>query len=280
VNELALFSGAGGSLLAGALLGWRPICAIELDPYCRRVLLARQRDGLLPRFPIWDDVPTFNGTPWRGYVDVISGGVPCQDISKAAGKRAGISGARSGLWAEFARILGEVRPRYAFIENSAELALRGLDRVLSDLAALGMDARWCCLGADDVGAPHIRKRLWILAYAHGQRREKQWGASPAYEGAGGQESQCGGDTSSLGALRVLRGLLVHDPQDACLRVPVPGDRGVGGRPVSTFWETEPAIRRVVDGMAHRVDRLKALGNGWVPQCAAAAWHILHSGLES
>tara|TARA_Y100001973_G_scaffold105998_1_gene181435 strand:- start:8113 stop:8409 length:297 start_codon:yes stop_codon:yes gene_type:complete len=88
MNELALFAGAGGGILGGALLGWRTRCAVEVDAYARSVLLARQRDGFLDRFPIWDDIRTFDGKPWMGTVDVVSGGFPCQDIS-SAGKRGG-----------------------------------------------------------------------------------------------------------------------------------------------------------------------------------------------
>ncbi len=105
MRELALFAGAGGGILGGSLLGWRTICAVERDPYAAGVLIARQNDGSLPPFPVWDDVSTFDGRPWRGAVDVISGGFPCQDIS-IAGKGAGITGERSGLWKEMARIIG------------------------------------------------------------------------------------------------------------------------------------------------------------------------------
>src|SRR6478609_5850904 len=125
VNELALFAGGGGGILGGILLGWRTVCAVELDPYARgTVLLGRQRDGVLPRFPVWDDVTTFDGNPWRGHVDVVTGGFPCTDIS-VAGKGAGIGGEQSGLWSHMARIIGEVRPRYAFVENSPALRTRG-----------------------------------------------------------------------------------------------------------------------------------------------------------
>lgn len=184
MNELALFAGAGGGILGGSILGWNTVCAVEIDPYCRRVLLARQRDGALPRFPIWDDVRTFDGLPWRGKVDVVSGGAPCQDIS-AAGRGAGITGARSGLWKEFARIIGEVRPRSAFIENSPNLRTRGLVVVLQDLAELGYDAEWCVLGASDVGAPHRRKRMWIRAHTNGMpvREQSRWGGG---EGGGAE----------------------------------------------------------------------------------------------
>ena len=161
--ELSLFSGAGGGILGGLLLGWRTVCAVEIDPYARSVLLARQNDGALAPFPIWDDIRTFDGTPWRGIVDVVSGGFPCTDIS-AAGKGVGIDGENSGLWVEMARIIGEVRPRFAFVENSPVLTSRGLHRVLGDLAALGMDARYGVVSAADTGAPHLRERIWIVAY--------------------------------------------------------------------------------------------------------------------
>jgi len=132
--------------------------------------MARQNDGCLEAFPIWDDVRTFDGRPWQGIVDVVSGGFPCQDIS-AAGKGEGIEGERSGLWSEFARIIGEVRPSFVFVENSPMLASRGLGTVLGDLAALGFDAEWGVLGAHHSGAPHKRDRIWILAYADRAQRE-------------------------------------------------------------------------------------------------------------
>jgi len=117
MHELALFAGAGGGILGGRLLGWRTICAVEWDPYAASVLLRRQDDGILEPFPVWDDVRTFDGKPWRGLVDVVSGGFPCQDISVAGGG-AGIDGERSGLWSEMARVVGEVRPKFVFVENS------------------------------------------------------------------------------------------------------------------------------------------------------------------
>lgn len=170
MNELALFAGAGGGILGGRLLGWRTVCAVENDKYARSVLMARQNDGSLEPFPIWDDVRTFDGRAWRGRVDVVSGGFPCQDIS-AAGKGAGIEGEQSGLWKEMARVIGEVRPRFVYVENSPMLAAgRGLQRVLGDLSEMGFDADWGVLGAHHAAAPHKRDRIWILAYTEGERR--------------------------------------------------------------------------------------------------------------
>lgn len=175
LNELALFGGAGGGILGGRLLGWRCVCAVEHDRYAAAVVAQRQNDGMLHAFPIWDDVRTFDGRPWRGRVDVVSGGFPCTDIS-VAGRGAGIEGPHSGLWSEFARIIREVRPQWAFVENSPALTVRGLGTVLADLAALGYDAEWGVFGADEAALAshrgeipliHNRDRIWIVGRRSG-----------------------------------------------------------------------------------------------------------------
>ena len=137
MNELALFAGAGGGILGGHLLGWRTVCAVEWEPYAASVLVQRQNDGILPPFPIWDDVQTFDGKPWRGIVDVVSGGFPCQDIS-IAGKGDGLDGQRSSMWQYMARVVSEVRPRFVFVENSPMLTIRGGQESLQTLPRSGM----------------------------------------------------------------------------------------------------------------------------------------------
>ena len=244
MNELELFAGAGGGILGGQLLGHTPVCAVEYDAYARSVLLARQNDGTFPPFPVWDDVRTFDGKPWRGIVDVVSGGFPCQDIS-VAGRGDGLDGERSGLWGEMARIIGEVRPSFARIENSPALIVRGLDRVLCDLAKLGFDARWTVLGAADVGANHQRDRIWILAYSDSNRRQRI----------------CDFGEGSEKGYGVIKGREIA--------------RAFGKDAPGRRWEqSEPFIRRADDGLANRSHRLKAIGNGQVPQCSAAAWRLL------
>ncbi len=240
MNELALFAGAGGGILGGKLLGWRTVCAVELAAHQRSILIARQRDGVLPPFPVWDDVRTFDGRPWCGSVDVISGGFPCTDIS-AAGKGAGIEGEQSGLWNAMARIIGEVRPRYVYVENSPLLVKRGLAVVISDLAKMGYDSQWCRVSASDLGAPHERDRLWILA-----------------------DSKCDYDRWPNGA-----GWWVGEQ----------GQAEANGDGEDGHWKTEPALDRVVDAMALKLDKthtaqLRSLGNGQVPIVAATAWTIL------
>lgn len=291
LNTFHLFAGAGGGILADILLGHNPIGACEIEPYPRNVLLARQADGHLPNFPIWDDVATLDGNPWRGSVDVLCGGFPCQDIS-AAGKGAGISGERSGLWKEYARLIGEMRPRFVFAENSPLLRTRGLGVVLEDFAALGYNARWGIIGAGAVGAPHKRDRMWVLAYTDvsgdgtsrcsadgdgaqtvegrqvepqsesSRLREAFWHTDPAEVSHASSQRGCSRDTSR------------EDAKDA-------GELGNSEGKDSRGMEEgnfEPIVGRVANGVVNRVDRLKAIGNGQVPQCAAVAFNILSEGL--
>ena len=163
MNHGSLFSGIGGFDLGFERAGIRTLWQVEIDPYCRRVL-AKNFPGS-ERFSDIRECGAHNLAP----VDILSGGFPCQDISNA-GKRAGIDGERSGLWSEYARIIRELRPRYVVVENVAALLGRGMGRVLGDLAALGYDAEWQSIRASDVGAPHRRERIWIVAYPHSQRR--------------------------------------------------------------------------------------------------------------
>ena len=384
MNELALFAGAGGGILGGKLLGWKTVCAVEWEPYPTSVLIARQNEGVLPPFPIWDDVRTFDGRPWRGRVDVVSGGFPCQDIS-AAGKGAGIDGARSGMWGHMARIIGEVRPRFVFVENSPMLTSRGLGRVLGDLASMGYDARWGVLGAVHAGAPHKRDRIWIVGNTtsgngerrkllvrpreaqprgtsgsggtfknladaertqeHGKRGADQYGriavgrdeqtaqredgpsGADCADGCGedvadaekqrarglpiGTSSEytrlgfVGEDVADAGHLRGRHGAESNETQPASLarcgevcdtvlkglegadalnvacessrqhgEIAPTTEAAFGGVPRIAWWATEPDVGRVAHGVAARVDRLKAIGNGQVPAVAALAWNIL------
>ena len=161
MRTLHLFAGAGGGIIADMMLGHTPVAAVEIDPFCREVLKARQHDGWLPEFEIFEDVREFDGTKFRGKVDCVCGGFPCQDIS-CAGKGAGIHGERSGLFFEMARIVNEVRPGYVFMENSPNLVCRGIEAVLWTMAQMGYDSRWCILSAAAVGAMHRRDRWWGL----------------------------------------------------------------------------------------------------------------------
>lgn len=275
LRTLHLFAGAGGGILGDLLLGHRPICAVEIEPYCQQVLSARQKDGFLPWFPIYNDVATFDGRPWRGLVDVVSGGFPCQDIS-SAGKGAGITGERSGMWKEMARIIGEVRPRYVLVENSPVLTSRGLGVVLGDLAALGYDAEWGVLGAVHAGAPHQRERIWICANSNGFTN----GVEHAHEE---KRNDHNGTISDVADTRKKRLQPTQEiGQLGRFGFTVNGHRGGGGSGQSTaaiWWQSEPNVGRVAHGVAARVDRLKAIGNGQVPAVVRLAWHTLYARIE-
>lgn len=275
--------------MGGGLLGWRTVCAVELGRYPRRVLLRRQQSGHLPRFPIWDDVRTFAGKPWNGRVDVVSGGFPCQDIA-APGKGAGLEGERSGLWFEMERIISEVRPAFVFVENSPNLATRGLGVILGQLATLGFNAEWGVLSAGQAGAPHLRKRLWICA-AHPHREPlryaQQWTArrwndlrvrrlaEPRHDGEEGPVAHA--DRRGCSQLGESEPRGIEGP-----RGDLTNGRGVWW-PGAGPWEAEPHVGRVVDGVAASVDRnarLRCTGNGQVPLCAAAAWLLLWERLQA
>lgn len=252
MNELALFAGAGGGILGGKLLGWRTVCAVEYEPHAAAILAKRQNDGILQPFPIWDDVQTFDGEPWKGIVDVVSGGFPCQDIS-SAGKGAGIEGERSGLWTEMARIIDEVRPKYALVENSPMLTLRGLGRVLGDLAEMGYNARWGVLGAHHSGMDIQRDRIWIVA-------------STAQELGGiihrwpNQKQRNLGKHITLGS-QIDRFLEELERQGAERK-----DQREGDMP--------PYLCSVDDAMAFELDELGRIGNGQVPEVVKLAWETL------
>lgn len=309
MNELALFAGAGGGILGGYLLGWKTLCAVEIENYPRQVLLERQRDGILPRFPIWDDITTFDGRPWKGRVDIVSGGFPCQDIS-AAGKGAGIAGEKSGLWKEMSRVIREVRPGFVLVENSSMLTVRGLGVVLGDLAEMGYNARWCVLGADDAGAPHQRKRIWILAYPNNNRfktsqpavackKEKSlselaniewWDIDPADLP---DTDQFDDDMGRPGASEVFQS---EETEVSECEISNTTKKGFQDRTKQEIeegkctkelerllrdrenWPTKSRVGRVAHGLANRVDRLKAIGNGQVPAVAVLAFIILSDGL--
>src|SRR3990167_1771984 len=176
LRSLDLFAGVGGGLLFGTILGWESVCAVEIDDYYQQVLSQRQKDGALPWFPIWDNIRDFDGTPWRGLVDVVTGGFPCQPYS-CAGKRKGEMDERN-LWPDTIRVIREVRPRLCLLENvPGLLSSKSVDNdtgetgwyfgtILRDLAEVGYDVRWQVISARDVGAPHLRKRLWIVGHTN------------------------------------------------------------------------------------------------------------------
>lgn len=218
LRELALFAGAGGGLLAGLVLGWRTVCAVERDEFAASVLVQRQNDRVLPAFPVWDNVCTFDGSAWRGIIDVVSGGFPCQAYSSAA---AGANVA-DDLWSEMRRVVADVAPRYVFAENVARAAV---DAAADDLEQMGYQTRCVELSAKDLGADHVRGRCWLIAYTD--------------------------DPGEL--LRAVNAKVEVVPSMA-----------------ANVWMRDPGVARVSDGLANRMDRLKATGNGQVQIVAIGA----------
>lgn len=202
----------------------RTVAFCEPDTFCRSVL-ARW----WPNIPCYPDVRELSANRLSAdgiRPDVICGGFPCQDIS-FAGAGAGIKGERSGLWSHYSRLIGELRPRYVIVENVSALLNRGLDRVLGDLAALGFDAEWHCVPAPYVGAPHLRDRVWIIAYPEAKR-----------------------------SVARLEGILAQELSGQLRRI--------FGRDWSP-WLDQSEICRVDDRPPDWMDRNESLGNTVVPQ---------------
>ena len=272
-----LFAGIGGFSLglerAGMTCKWQ----VEIDPYATAVLKKHW-----PEVPKHDDVRTF--PPQGDYsVDLICGGFPCQDIS-VAGKGAGLAGARSGLWYEFARIIGVIRPRYVLVENVSALLTRGMDAVLGTLSTLGYDAEWHVIPAAAVGALHRRERIWIVAHAIGKRDAVRGDCPPCKEGVAGRDCNAGGGECDCAAGRAgeagegacdvsdAYGMRpshrwTHERMGRQQRPKEAGSNGCQRSPDATGgqWATEPDVGRVAHGVPSRVDRLRCLGNAVVPQ---------------
>jgi len=279
MHELSIFTGAGGGIIGSILLGWRTVGAVENQPYPCAVLAQRQRDGLLDEFPIWCmDIEGFNrrvACHYRGVADIVTAGFPCQPFS-VAGKRAGSSDERN-MWPATMECIRLVRPRFAFLENvPGLLTWNGGDyfrTILGDLSEAGFNAEWMVLGADDCGAPHRRKRLWVLAYAEGlPERTRLCANEPA--GIGGRRFGDGRyswwDADPADAERQK---LEIEQRECC----DDGKERKTAQRACDQWgrrSTEPRLGRVAHGVAHRVERLGAIGNGQVPLVAARAFSEL------
>lgn len=263
----SLFSGIGGLELGLERAGvGNTVWQVEKEPFCRQVLARHWPDAIR-----YEDVTEVD---WNTVepVEVICGGFPCQDIS-LAGKGAGLDGERSGLWREYVRAVRVLRPRYVVVENVAALFVRGFDRVLGDLASLGFDAEWSIVSAASVGAPHLRRRVFVLAYADrgrlevgpqldGQAEQDPADGHPRGRHAHGLCDEMADADRAIGPTAGSASEAVQGPAP----LQRPGRRGCLSR---EHWAVEPDVGRVADGVPSRVDRLKGLGNAVVPQVAEA-----------
>ncbi|MCB7128009.1 MAG: DNA cytosine methyltransferase [Candidatus Brocadiales bacterium] len=245
LNVLGLCFGIGGIELGlHRTGGFRTVCYVEKDPWCVATTISRIRDGLLCDAPIWTDLKTFNGGPWRGVVDCITSGFPCQPVS-VAGKRLGEEDER-WLWPDILRVICEVRPRIVLLENVPGLLVSGLGRVLGDLAESGYDCQWDIISAESVGAPHFRNRLFLVAHPTGEGRQ---GVLRNYSETG-VEAPAGWPPTPFNSS--------SDASSWLARVGV----------------DESPIYGNGDGLSHSVDRLRALGNAVVPQVAEAVGYMI------
>lgn len=235
----------GLSLALGG--GYRTVCYVERDAYAAACLVARMEDEALDKAPMWDDLTTFDGKRWCGVVDIVSAGFPCQPFS-VAGQRKGRDDQR-WIWPEIVRIICEVGPSLVFLENVPGLLGRqgGMEAVSGSLASIGFNAEWGCFRASDVGAPHRRERVFVLAYSNSGMADSLgkfvW-------------QQPGGISGPRWSRQVFPPGPDCSPEDWPQDVP------------------QPAVCRDADGLAHRMDRLRCCGNGVVPQVAAVAWDEL------
>jgi DNA (cytosine-5)-methyltransferase 1 len=274
LNGLDLFSGIGGMSIA--LQEWvRPIASCEIDPYCQGVLLSRIASGKLEKAPIWDDIKTLDGSRFSGrYVDIIFGGFPCQDIS-VAGRGKGLDGERSGLFFEIIRLAKEIKPSFIFLENVPAITSRGGLQVIREITECGYDCRWDIISAKSVGARHKRRRWFLLAYSNGGANRRGLRNIPIAHEKFEQPKEYREEKTSEspdGSSNVAHSRFICQ---RCIQEPGKEDRASFHDPrCSRFWEVEPNVDRVADGVFQRVDRIRALGNAVVPEQAKKAFKIL------
>ena len=274
MNGLALCAGIGGLDLGlhVALDGYRTVCYVEREAFCAASLVARMEDEALDSAPLWDDITTFDGHPWRGIVDIISAGYPCQPFS-VAGRRAGVDDPRH-LWPHVARIIGECEPGLIVLENVPGHLNLGFDEVAADLDGMGYETAATLLTASEVGATHRRERLFVLGVGDaGQLGQPRLDSRRAGAVTEDGHSELG-DTNPAG-LEGRGGPQRGSTYQLPAWPPSPSDEDAWREILSGWPELAPAIkptvRGVADGSASRVDRLRALGNAVVPVQAAVAF---------
>ena len=239
MKVLDLFSGIGGFSLGLERAGMETVAFCEFDEHAQKVLRKHW-----PDVPIHSDIRELDAKQFRGTVDVICGGFPCQDLS-TAGKQVGFSGERSSLYGEMLRVISECMPRYAIFENVTGLLTgdsgRWFGQFLYDLAQIGFDAEWHCVSASDIGAQHHRDRVWVIAYPCGSR-------------------------SKVGLARQN----VRQEGDTRISINLSNEiRRARRKPGMEGWSIEPSVGRVANGVPNRAHRLKQLGNAVVPQIPEA-----------
>lgn len=281
---LSLCTGYGGIERGLELAGLehRTVAYVEIEAFAIANLVAKMETGQMVAAPVWTDIKTLPVEPFRGSIDILTGGYPCQPFS-AAGKRLGKDDPRH-LWPYISNLIRAIKPVRCFFENVQGHINLGLREVLRDLESLGYKTAWGVFSAVEVGAPHQRKRVFILADTTDRRlsnRERPWVEKNEKKGGRKVESE----------LERLRHAVAHTDNLRLQGVRPDSDtQGRQGQDKGSFrlrgrattrhhWEVEPPVGRVVDGLEHRVDRLRLLGNGVVPQTAALAWTVLSKQIQ-
>ena len=283
---LAFCAGYGGIErgLDLARVKHRVLTYVEIEAYAIANLVAKMETNRLAPAPIYTDLKTFPAHLFRDRVDIITGGYPCQPFS-AAGQRKGTDDPRH-LWPFIKRHIETIRPVRCFFENVEGHISLGLREVIEDLESLGYSTTWGIFSAAEVGAPHQRKRVYILAHASRDfiRQQSRWssgenGQSTPFSGIDGETQPLANSDSERLEGRVYRsGVDTEGRQKQEIRRSTEcGNRGSWDG--HQGWSSEPSLGRVVDGCADRVDRLRLLGNGVVPQTAAKAWAVLNNQLR-
>ncbi len=261
LNAMDLFSGIGGNSIALAEY-CKTIVYCEADRHAQSVLISRMSDGQLGHAPICTDVTKLDGNAWRGRIDIIIAGFPCQDIS-VAGNGAGLSGERSGLFFEVVRLAKEIKPTFLFLENVPAIRTRGLDTVIQELTEIGYDCRWTMLSAAAVGAPHKRERWFLLAHATGSGSERELRELQSKNASQRQSEEQQDPCRQPNDASQQPDAMAHANQ-----------RNDSAECSRQRWSVEPNVDRVVNGFPQRVDRIKRLGNAVVPEQARQAFKIL------
>ncbi len=274
MNGLALCAGIGGLELGvkRAYPTYTTVCYVEGEAYVAANLVALMERGWLAQAPIWSDVTTFDSEPWCGKVDIVTAGFPCQPFS-AAGKQRHEDDPRH-LWPAIARIVKAVEPAYVFLEN---VAIRAYVEPYRDLRAMGFDVSppYACTAAE-LGAGHLRRRVFVLAYRGGvqqegtKREEREWTADATSLDARGR--QLPDEERRQEEREGAQGAAPSDTKDG--RQGVWGAESSPNSRLSDWWASEPEVERVVHGVPDRVDRDRAIGNAVVPAQAAFAFNIL------
>ena len=304
VNGLALCAGYGGLEIGieRVFPSIRTVCYVEGEAYAASHLVKKMEEGRLHHAPIWNDLRTFDGQPWRGKVDLIAGGFPCQPFS-SAGKQLGDEDPRH-LWPFIKRIVGKVRPAFLFFENVPGVIRWILPSILLDLAELGYNASWGVVAASEVGAPHRRKRWFLFGVRSdpihsrecvdkGPIRQKyrdhlggicsnvsdtdgeRWDKVKLNIRRGQLDVEGVGNVSNTNSERSQRSWRVdgETPEIEQTKRFIDQEDKWGGK-FDSWWEIEPGMGRLVDGATDWVDKLRILGNGVVPQQAAHSLQIL------